>query len=260
MNNQKKTADAATILRRRYVGEDPARQASIEQERTHAKVARQITELRTRAGLTQKELAEKVQTTQSVISRLEDADYEGHSLSMLRRISDVLGANLDVDLQTVDRGVNPFVFRTFLHLLRRSKGLTLDELARESDIPREDLVAVEQEEGYRPSPRTVFLLSRFYHLSAVKLAALAGAMEQPRAEIREPAFRFAAMLESFSKLSKEEKHALADLVRALSRQPESESLTESTRQDLDDRLDELESQGPDGLTWDDVVREARRVG
>jgi hypothetical protein len=53
---------------------------------------------------------------------------------------------------------------------------------------------------------------------------------------------------------------LAELVRALSRQPETGSLTESTRQNLDDRLDELERHGPDGLTWDEVVREARRIG
>ena len=42
---------------------------------------------RTEAGLSQKELAEMIGTTQSVISRLEDADYEGHSLSMLSRIA-----------------------------------------------------------------------------------------------------------------------------------------------------------------------------
>jgi transcriptional regulator with XRE-family HTH domain len=91
------------ILRRRYVGEDPARKASLEQERIHAKVARQIFDLRPRAGLTQKQLAERVQTTQSVISRLEDADYEGHSLSMLRRIAEVLGARLDVELSPAGR-------------------------------------------------------------------------------------------------------------------------------------------------------------
>jgi hypothetical protein len=32
-----------------------------------------------------------VGTTQSVISRLEDADYEGHSLAMLRRIARAVG-------------------------------------------------------------------------------------------------------------------------------------------------------------------------
>jgi len=95
------TSNAAAILRRRYVGEDPARKASLEEEGIHAKIARQIYDLRTRAGLSQKELAERVQTTQSVISRLEDADYEGHSLSMLRRIADVLGARLDVGFTAI---------------------------------------------------------------------------------------------------------------------------------------------------------------
>lgn len=215
MSTKKKTTDALTILRRRYIGNDSAREASLEQERTHAKVARQIFELRTRAGLSQKELAEKIQTTQSVISRLEDADYEGHSLSMLRRVAEALGASLGVELEPADRTVRPFVFRTFLHLLRRSKSLTLDELARETGIPREELVDIEQQEGYRPSPRTVYLLSRFYQLSAVKLAALAGGTAEPQEDILEPAFRFAAMSESFSKLSREEKQALAELVGAL---------------------------------------------
>lgn len=214
MSTREQTSDAVAILRRRYVGEDPARKASLEQERIHAKVARQIFDLRTRAGLSQKELAEKVQTTQSVISRLEDADYEGHSLSMLRRIADVLGAKIDVGLEPGNRTVRPFVFRTFLNFLRRSKRLTLDRLAMETDIPREELVAIEQYDGYRPSPRTVHLLSRFYQLSPTKLAALAGTTEQPEEEIRDPAARFAAMSEDFSELSREEKRALTELVGA----------------------------------------------
>jgi hypothetical protein len=35
-------------------------------------------------------------TTESVISRLEDADYTGHSLSMLRRIADALGKRVEI--------------------------------------------------------------------------------------------------------------------------------------------------------------------
>lgn len=57
---------------------------------------------RTGAGLSQKELAERVGTTQSVISRLEDADYGGHSLSMLQRIAEALGLRLDVSWSPVD--------------------------------------------------------------------------------------------------------------------------------------------------------------
>jgi transcriptional regulator with XRE-family HTH domain len=53
-----------------------------------------VRELRENAGLTQTELAKKVGTTQSVIARLEDAEYTGHSLSMLERIAAVCGVAL----------------------------------------------------------------------------------------------------------------------------------------------------------------------
>jgi len=59
--------------------------------RTQFDVSALIRRLREEAGLTQTELAERVGTTQSVISRLESDEYEGHSLSMLYRI----GAALD---------------------------------------------------------------------------------------------------------------------------------------------------------------------
>ena len=53
-----------------------------------------VREMRENAGLTQVELARKVGTTQSVIARLEDAEYAGHSLSMLERIAAACGVNL----------------------------------------------------------------------------------------------------------------------------------------------------------------------
>src|SRR5437773_1011309 len=59
-------------------------------------VALQITALRERAGLSQKELARKLHTSQQQISRLESPSYEGHSLSMLRRVAEALGAQLRV--------------------------------------------------------------------------------------------------------------------------------------------------------------------
>src|SRR5208282_2570992 len=96
MNKTRKTSNAVRILHRRYVGEDVQRKASLEQERVNAEVARTIYELREQAGLSQKELADRVDTTQSVISRLEDADYEGHSLSMLNRIAKALNQQVQV--------------------------------------------------------------------------------------------------------------------------------------------------------------------
>ncbi len=96
MNNPRKTSNAVRILHRRYVGEDAQRKASLERERVNAEVARTIYELREQAGLSQKELAERVDTTQSVISRLEDSDYDGHSLTMLNRIAKALNQQVQV--------------------------------------------------------------------------------------------------------------------------------------------------------------------
>ena len=63
-------------------------------------VALQIAALREKAGLSQKELARKLKTTQQQISRLESPSYEGHSLSMLRRVARVLNAHVRVILES----------------------------------------------------------------------------------------------------------------------------------------------------------------
>src|SRR5881409_1832835 len=62
-------------------------------------VALQIAALREKAGLSQKELARKLKTSQQQISRLESPSYEGHSLSMLRRVAKALHARVRVVLE-----------------------------------------------------------------------------------------------------------------------------------------------------------------
>jgi DNA-binding XRE family transcriptional regulator len=62
-------------------------------------VALQLAALRKESGLSQKELARQVGTSQQQISRLESPSYEGHSLSTLRRMAEVLGATLHVEIQ-----------------------------------------------------------------------------------------------------------------------------------------------------------------
>ena len=98
MAKQRSTTDVVEILHRRYIGDDEERKASLQMERINADVARMIYDLRKEVGLTQKELSARVGTTQSVISRLEDADYDGHSLSMLNRIAASLNRRLAVTL------------------------------------------------------------------------------------------------------------------------------------------------------------------
>ncbi len=90
-----KTRDAVKILAH-LDRHDPKMRRLIAREMLNSRAARLIYEARTKAGLTQKQLAELVGTKQPVIARLEDADYPGHSLSMLQRIAGALNRHLDI--------------------------------------------------------------------------------------------------------------------------------------------------------------------
>ncbi len=61
-------------------------------------IALQLAALRRARGLTQKQVAELLGTKQQAIARLEDPAYTGHSLSMVRRYVEALGARLDVTI------------------------------------------------------------------------------------------------------------------------------------------------------------------
>jgi ribosome-binding protein aMBF1 (putative translation factor) len=87
----------------RLTGDDEELRAMIDEETVNAQVAQMIYAARTQAGLTQKELAERIGTRQPVIARLEDADYAGHSLNMLQRVAATLGKRLEVRLLTSKR-------------------------------------------------------------------------------------------------------------------------------------------------------------
>ena len=80
----------------RYVGNDPKRIEEYEEEVLNSEIARKIYDLRTKAGLSQRELAKKVGTSASVICRLEDADYDGHSLFMLKRVAEAMDRRVEI--------------------------------------------------------------------------------------------------------------------------------------------------------------------
>jgi len=87
----------------KYIGNDPERVASYEQELINIEVAKLIYNLRNKAGFSQREFAKKVGTTASVICRLEDADYEGNSLSMLKRIAAALERRVEIRFVPIRR-------------------------------------------------------------------------------------------------------------------------------------------------------------
>lgn len=90
------TTRSATAILSRVAGRSSAMSRLIEEERLKLGVAAQVHAARASRKLTQAQLAKLVGTTQSVIARLEDADYDGHSLTMLRRIADALGYKVEV--------------------------------------------------------------------------------------------------------------------------------------------------------------------
>ena len=104
MARQTKPAiDAVEILHRRFYAGKAARLNNLEEARANDEIARKIHELRTDASLTQTQLAKLVGTTASVICRLEDADYEGHSLAMLRRIAAALNQRVEIGFVPIRR-------------------------------------------------------------------------------------------------------------------------------------------------------------
>jgi transcriptional regulator with XRE-family HTH domain len=84
-----KTNDAVKILNSLFGDTSDIRQ-QIDEVSINIQVAELIYEVRTAAGLTQKQLADLIGTQQPAIARLEDADYEGHSLRMLQKVANAL--------------------------------------------------------------------------------------------------------------------------------------------------------------------------
>src|SRR5215468_9171523 len=87
---RKATTDAVEILHRRYYQGKRERLAALER-------------VRAEAGLSQRQLAKLIGTTASVICRLEDADYEGHSLAMLNRIATALNRRVEIHFVPAER-------------------------------------------------------------------------------------------------------------------------------------------------------------
>jgi ribosome-binding protein aMBF1 (putative translation factor) len=91
----------------RYIANDQKAVESFEQELINAEIAQKIYDLRTQAGLSQRELARRVGTTASAICCLEDADYEGHSLFMLKRIAGAVDKRVEIRFVSRKRKLQP---------------------------------------------------------------------------------------------------------------------------------------------------------
>ena len=100
MSGKRKFKSAAVKeLYDELIGSDPSAQEAFEQELVNIEVAQLIHDMRTKAGLSQRELARRVGTSASAINRLESDDYQGHTVAMVRRIA--AAVNRRVELRAV---------------------------------------------------------------------------------------------------------------------------------------------------------------
>ena len=98
--HKKPAARSATgILFDRIYRGKPQRIAALTRTREELALGRQIRALREAQGLSQSQLAKALKTQGPAISRIEDADYDGHSLRILRKIADYFGQNLVVTFE-----------------------------------------------------------------------------------------------------------------------------------------------------------------
>jgi transcriptional regulator with XRE-family HTH domain len=95
-----RTRDFGVYLERQ-LAKNPVQRAAVEREHLNGRIASLIYDAREDAGLTQQQLAELIGTRQSVIARLEDADYRGHSLTMLAKIAHALDRSVRVELEPI---------------------------------------------------------------------------------------------------------------------------------------------------------------
>lgn len=96
VNKRKPSSPAIKHLYERFVEGNAEQEAVYDEHLVNAEIARKLYDLREKARLSQRDLAELVGTSASVICRLEDAEYEGHSLSMLRRIAAALNKRVEI--------------------------------------------------------------------------------------------------------------------------------------------------------------------
>ena len=76
---------------------DPEFRREFKKQRRYLALSMKILKLRKKKGMTQTELAKRMDTSQQAISRIESGDYEGFTLKTLEKFSEATGTHLKID-------------------------------------------------------------------------------------------------------------------------------------------------------------------
>lgn len=131
-------------------------------------------------------------------------------------LDDTAGVEQKNDLVATDRSVESVVaFSRFVELMRRKKGLTVEQLAESCGVEVAEIIGIEDEVIAGIGPRTVYQLAKCFDVSDSKLMQLAGLMQARDSALAEQSMRFAARSNSMASLTKEERDALDEFVAQL---------------------------------------------
>ena len=108
-------------------------------------------------------------------------------------------------------------FAKFVELMRRKRGMTIEQLADSCGIEVSDVVSIEDEMLHGIGPRTVYQIAQCFDVSDTKLMQLAGLTQIQDSSLAEQSLRFAARSNSMASLTKEEREALDQFVAELGR-------------------------------------------
>jgi len=121
------------------------------------------------------------------------------------------------DLQQQAQRVNPAraAFVNLLNLTRRENKFTWEQFSQKLDVDLAELIGIENDENYKPTPRTVTKIAQFIHVPAEKLFILSGLARARDIQFEEAALRFAARSQPVEELTTEEHEALKEYVKFL---------------------------------------------
>lgn len=130
-------------------------------------------------------------------------------------VGGLVSAVEDLEQQAQQATASRTAFVNLLNLTRREHKLTWEQFSQKLDVDLAELIEIENDENYRPTPRTVTKIAHYLRVPAEKLFILTGLARAHDRQFQEAALRFAARSQPVKALSSEEHEALKEYVKFL---------------------------------------------
>ena len=106
-------------------------------------------------------------------------------------------------------------FSHFIALMRRKRGWTIQQLAKQADLDAGELIVIEKDPYTEPELSTVYNLAKALALPVQRLMKMAGLAEDCSPKLANAGVRFLASSESTAPLNEEEEVALQTFLKVV---------------------------------------------